>query len=287
MTKSFYIGNVEFHITSPVPVSFSEDIGKFTIVQFPINRKVIYHIVFQETPSPVPMRLLTTVDYPPQIIGNTANGECRIYQDIFTGKPVACYQEIDRDNVTLTFYKKRPDEIVLDLNLLNYMAIERQLLFAGNMVLHSSFINVNGEAILFTAPSGTGKSTQADLWKKFRGAQVVNGDRSLLVKQDGKWFTAGFPFSGSSGINENVVCPIKAIIMIHQAPLDQARFATMMTAFKRIYPEITRNYWNTEYENRVLEILEDLVGNVTTVELGCTIAESAVECLENILNMGE
>ena len=59
--------------------------------------------------------------------------------------------------------------------------------------LHASVINWKDKGILFSAPSGTGKSTQADLWKKYEGAKVINGDRALIRKRKrrvyGLWFS--------------------------------------------------------------------------------------------------
>ena len=64
--------------------------------------------------------------------------------------------------------------------VLETIGTERLVGMAGGAILHSSFIEVGGKAVLFTAPSGTGKSTQAGLWRENRGAVVINGDRSVL-----------------------------------------------------------------------------------------------------------
>lgn len=51
----------------------------------------------------------------------------------------------------------------------------------GMLVLHSAYIVTRGgEGILFSGPSGIGKSTQAALWERFAGARTVNGDRALV-----------------------------------------------------------------------------------------------------------
>lgn len=54
---------------------------------------------------------------------------------------------------------------------------------AGMLVLHSAYIVTRqGEGILFSGPSGIGKSTQAALWQHYGAAQTVNGDRALVRK---------------------------------------------------------------------------------------------------------
>ena len=61
------------------------------------------------------------------------------------------------------------------------------------MVLHCSVLKVKSGVILFSGPSGIGKSTQAGLWTKYRKARVINGDRTLLKKENGRWMSLGWP----------------------------------------------------------------------------------------------
>ena len=70
--------------------------------------------------------------------------------------------------------------------ILNSVSAERLAVNAGGIIFHSAYIGFRNEGILFTAPSGTGKSTQAELWRKWREADVINGDRSLGDKQERK-----------------------------------------------------------------------------------------------------
>ena len=60
------------------------------------------------------------------------------------------------------------------------LSLEKRMYFHNSFILHSAYICVNGKAVLFTAPSGGGKSTQAKLWADHRGARTINGDRTLL-----------------------------------------------------------------------------------------------------------
>ena len=70
--------------------------------------------------------------------------------------------------------------------------------------------------ILFSGPSGIGKSTQAGLWTKYRKARVINGDRTLLKKENGRWMSLGWPICGSSEICYNEAYPVKAVIFLGQ-----------------------------------------------------------------------
>ena len=66
-------------------------------------------------------------------------------------------------------------------------------------------------AVAIDGPSGAGKSTQAELWRQYAGAQVINGDRSLVRPGDGT--VHGILYSGTSGICQNVSAPLRAIVL--------------------------------------------------------------------------
>lgn len=78
---------------------------------------------------------------------------------------------------------------------------------AGMLVLHSAYIVTRqGEGILFSGPSGIGKSTQAALWQRYGAAQTVNGDRALVRPDTGT--VSGVMYAGTSGICRNVTAPL-------------------------------------------------------------------------------
>lgn len=88
----------------------------------------------------------------------------------------------------------------------------------GYLPLHASAFSFKGDAILFSAPSQTGKSTQARLWRERFPDEVrhINDDKPLLFEDDGTIYVAGTPFSGSAPLNENIICPLKALIFLKQ-----------------------------------------------------------------------
>lgn len=283
MHNSFYIGNTEFCLDSECPVLFSDEIAEYTRWVSKVTRKVVYHIQFQKTIMPIGFRFLADIDYPPQIIGRSTQGECRIYKNINSDIPVAIYKEVANNNIELLLFKKEPDILIVDLEFLNYMALERQMILGKNMILHSSCVIVNNKAILFTAPSGVGKSTQADLWQQYRNAMILNGDRNLLIRMESGWGVAGFPFSGSSHINKNNLYNIEAVVAIYQSKKNYGQDCSVSDAYKKLYSEIIKNYWDQEYELNVLKLLEDFVSSVRTIQFGCNMEKAAVEYLELLL----
>lgn len=172
-------------------------------------------------------------------------------------------------------------------NIWNKIDLSRILLRQGGLILHASYIIWNGCGILFTAPSGTGKSTQAGLWEKYRGAEIINGDRAVIRKREGKQRAYSLPFSGTSGICRNVSCPLQAIVVLGQAKTNILRYLSDSEAVKYLYSQCAVNRWNGAEVSLVMDLLQKLVREVPVLRLDCLPDESAVEVLEKCLKKYE
>ena len=154
----------------------------------------------------------------------------------------------------------------------------------GGFLLHGSCICHRGKAIVFTAPSGTGKSTQAELWRIHRGATVINGDRIMLRSGEKGWEAVGIPFCGSSGIRENRILPLAAVVVLGQAPVTTVAPLSGIRAFRSIWEGCTLQTWNRRDVDRCIQYVEALIGSIPIFHLACTPDLSAVEALEAALN---
>lgn len=167
--------------------------------------------------------------------------------------------------------------------LLNACATEHLAARANGFVLHTSYIQHQEGAVLFTAPSGTGKSTQAALWHDLRGAETVNGDRAV-VRVDHGWVLAeGIPFSGSSRICKNRSLPLKAIVYLAQAPQTSICQLRGARAFARVWEGISVNVWDREDMALVSDTVQQVLQSVPVYYLACTPDETAVAALEQLL----
>jgi hypothetical protein len=189
-----------------------------------------------------------------------------------------------KDGVTEVQVKRSeiPDTITQRI-VLRAFELEHLVAIHNGLLLHASCIDHEGKAVLFTAPSGIGKSTQAGLWEKLSGASIINGDRIIVRKEDGRFYARGVPFSGTSGICHQACLPISAIVCLQQAPLTTIRPITGIPAFRRIWEGCTVQHWDqTDTENSVSCLL-DLISQVPIYELSCTPDESAVIALKNAM----
>lgn len=161
-------------------------------------------------------------------------------------------------------------------NILDFLGLEEPLLNRRAFILHSSFISWQGNGILFTAPSGTGKSTQADLWEKYEKAEIYNGDRTILRKIDDEFIGFGSPYAGSSGIYRNESAPVKAIIVLSQSKKNQIERLNGRQAFLPLYKETLMNTWNSKYMNQMIDLLKEASELIPIYHLACRPDKEAV-----------
>lgn len=150
-------------------------------------------------------------------------------------------------------------------------------------VIHSSYIVKNGKAVLFTAPSGTGKSTQASLWEKYADATVVNGDKSLIFESDGIGYACGLPFSGSSGICKNVTAPLCAIVYLAQSKENKLIKLSVAEAVVSVIKGCYLPVENSAVSGLVIDSVSEICKSVPVYRLECLPDESSVRILEKEL----
>ena len=87
--------------------------------------------------------------------------------------------------------------------------IAQELVNHDTVLFHGSVVAVDGCAYLFTAKSGTGKSTHTRLWREMLGerALMVNDDKPFLIVEEDRVLACGSPWSGKHGLDSNVCLP--------------------------------------------------------------------------------
>ena len=167
--------------------------------------------------------------------------------------------------------------------VLKAIDIEHLIAKQNSFVFHASFIDIGGKAILFTAPSGTGKSTQAELWHSLRNACILNGDRSIVRCTEDGIFACGIPFMGSSEYCENVTLPLAAIVYLSQAPQTTIRPLKGLEAFRHVWEGVSINIWEKDDVSRTMDTVGHVIQSVPIYHLACTPDETAVAALEQQL----
>ena len=278
---SYYlnIAKLVLKIESPRILSFQSSVQPFETKESE-EPNVVYSMSFEET-----MTVKKKIIYKGDFIAFLEGDEIGRTKGITTTKGIesVTLRKKDRDSFSIFLPKSLKEEKVLfkQINLMNYLAFEDVLINHQGFILHSSFISWQNNGILFTAPSGTGKSTQADLWKKYEDADIYNGDRTIIRKIDGKYYGFGSPYAGSSGIYRNESAPIKAIVVIEQGPDNVIRRLHGREAFLPLFRETLMNTWNKEYMEKMTDLLMDVACQIPVYHLSCRPDQDAVNTVKN------
>ena len=147
---------------------------------------------------------------------------------------------------------------------------------ANGIIFHCSSIMVNGEAYLFTAPSGTGKSTHTRLWREVLGdkAVMINDDKPIVRFVDGDFYVYSTPWRGKHELGTNTRAKVKAICKIYQAKENAIREMSPMQMFITILDQTIRPKEEKEMD-KLLSLLDKMVKQVKLYELGCNISPDA------------
>lgn len=143
--------------------------------------------------------------------------------------------------------------------------------------LHCSCLEKDGEAYIFTANSGTGKSTHARLWREVFGDSVtmINDDKPIVRYIDGKFYIYGTPWNGKHSLSNNIKAPIKAIYYLHQAKENKVERCDGISAISKLLSQTVLPD-NKAVMNNLLNMLEKMVSTTPMFDLYCDISKEAV-----------
>lgn len=160
-----------------------------------------------------------------------------------------------------------------------YREIAEQMVEQGVLLFHGSAIEVDGAVYLFTAPSGTGKSTHARLWRENLPAlghtvSMVNDDKPLIKFAEDGIYVCGTPWNGKHRLGENTIAPLRAICRICRGETNTIR---KMNGVERLPVLLSQTYRPKEREGirKSLSLMGRLVQETEMYELHCNMEPEA------------
>lgn len=194
--------------------------------------------------------------------------ECSAAEDKTEGRPVREFSDSYLE--TLAVYRKIAD------GLLDY----------DTLLFHGSCIAVDGVAYLFTAKSGTGKSTHTALWREYFGerAVMVNDDKPLIRITEQGATVYGTPWRGKHSLGENIAMPLSAICILERAKDNSIRPVTA----REVYPMLlqqTHRPTDPAKLVKALTLIDRLGAAVGLYRLGCNMQiQAAKVAYEGMVN---
>ena len=156
-----------------------------------------------------------------------------------------------------------------------------RILEKNGIVYHSSTILFDNCAILFTADSGTGKSTHTELWKKYLGADIINDDSPAIRLAENGLTVFGTPWSGKTEFNINASAPMKALVFLERSKVNYAERISYKEALPQlVHGMMTRPVYRNSME-KALFMIEQIAAKIPLYKLGCDISRQACDVIKN------
>ena len=159
-----------------------------------------------------------------------------------------------------------------------YRKIAEQMISYDTILFHGSVVAVDGVGYLFTAKSGTGKSTHTRLWREYFGerAVMVNDDKPLLKITDSGVIAYGTPYNGKHRLGTNTSVPLKAICILTRSADNHIEPITREQAYTMLLQQVYRPADMLKMA-KTLELVDRLAESVKLYRLGCNMDISAAQ----------
>ena len=220
---------------------------------------------------------------------------CRDYRAV--GAPVFYVETTPED---LVFERERSEQIgeVIPVQseenrnkeleiLAVYRQIAEQMPFRDTFLFHGSAIAVDGAGYLFTARSGTGKSTHTRLWREMLGdrAVMVNDDKPLIHLTEDGAVVYGTPWNGKHRLGTNAVVPLKAVCILGRGERNSIRGITREEAFPMLVQQSYRPL-DPAALAKTMTLVDRLSRTVPLYRLECNMDPEAAELSYNTMKEG-
>lgn len=170
---------------------------------------------------------------------------------------------------------KFPDSYIETLVV--YRSIATQMIRHDVILFHGSAIAVDGVTYLFTARSGTGKSTHVRLWRELfkERAIMVNDDKPLLhISPSGETTIYGTPWDGKHHLSSNIALPLKAICVLERGKENEIEEITAQEAFPHMMQQCYRHP-DAASTIKLITLLSSMAKSVKFYRLHCNMHPDA------------
>lgn len=194
--------------------------------------------------------------------------------------------DIEFNEITFQYYIDRQKEhqnLTLDESEYFYSGcyFYHKLIDFDGLLLHSSCVEYNGKAYLFSANPGVGKSTHTHLWLKYLpGSRIINDDKPAIRFYNGEFYAFGTPWSGKTDESLNMGFPIGGICFLNRGTENKIERINPAKAIPLFMEQTIRNI-NREEVFKSLGLLERIIKSVPVYRLYCDMSEDAVKTSYN------
>lgn len=278
----YQFGNLTLGIDCPRPLAKSKWMEPFRTGGTGDGPRAVIRCVLADFPLPDGARLLRRAGGGTQYFTDGTT-EYMVYQRKNQPKPQLVMPITAGPERTLYLSPSLDEGYFSAHILLEHIELIGLLQNYGIWVLHCCYVKTAQGAVLFTANSGVGKSTQGRLWEESGRGTVINGDRATVFYRKGQLWAGGFVYSGSSGICKNEAMPVRAIVRLRQEPENRILPLRPAEQVKTLYMQLVSCPYREAESRRKLDFAAALCRDTEVLGLACTPDQRAVDALENYL----
>ncbi len=192
----------------------------------------------------------------------------------------------------LAFERSKASDLSVGDAYLETVALQRKLtnwlLGHNTLLFHGSVVAVDGEAYLFAAKSGTGKSTHTRLWRQLLGdkATMVNDDKPFLYCGGDGVLACGSPWNGKHRLGENVSLPLKAICVLERGEENTIQRISAGEALPMLLQQSNHPGVRNQMDN-YLRLIDVLTQKVAFYRLRCNMDMEAARLSYEVMAAGK
>ena len=155
----------------------------------------------------------------------------------------------------------------LQVLLINYFALKKEGIFTHAIGVK----DLDGRGLIFAGKSGSGKTATARLWHKHSKAMVLNDDRIIVRKLNGRFLIYGSPWHGefSDYLASRIEsAPLEKLFFIHHSSKNTIKRISEKKTFNLLYPALFPTFWDKECLENIVSFCQDLIKSVPCYSLG-------------------
>ena len=187
--------------------------------------------------------------------------------------------------------EKKKDDLNHTLGYLEsiccYRKICLELVNFDAFLIHACTVKIDNYAYLFSAKSGTGKTTHCKLLKDYLGDRLsfINGDKPVIRIIDGVPIAFGTPWNGKERYGENTNAHVKAIIFVERSKDNSIELIKKESLLSKILNQILIPN-NEDGVTKTFILVDTLLNNTKQYILKCNMDISAAICSYNAITKG-
>lgn len=164
-----------------------------------------------------------------------------------------------------------------------YREIAEKLPLFNRFIFHGAAISYKNNGYIFTAVSGTGKSTHISLWKQYLGddVEIVNGDKPIINIDGDDVIVYSTPYAGKEGWQNHKSAKLKGVCIVERGNVNQVKKVDFSTYLNTLFKQVYKPY-DINSTIKTIELFNEF-SKLPLYLMQCDISENAVKASFNAM----